>query len=103
MLFCCTFCNDGDFTSPDASGFIGQYAHGNEPSHHIAYMYSYIGEAWKTQERIRQIIDTMYSDKPDGYAGNEDAGQMSAWAVWSIMGLYPANPVTGEYVLEVLR
>ncbi|WP_411898579.1 GH92 family glycosyl hydrolase [Elizabethkingia bruuniana] len=88
----------GDFTSPDASGFIGQYAHGNEPSHHIAYMYSYIGEAWKTQERIRQIIDTMYSDKPDGYAGNEDAGQMSAWAVWSIMGLYPANPVTGEYV-----
>jgi putative alpha-1,2-mannosidase len=57
----------GDFTSPDASGFIRQYAHGNEPSHHIAYMYSYIGEAWKTQERIRQIIDTMYSDKPDGY------------------------------------
>jgi len=88
----------GENISPDASGFIGQYAHGNEPSHHIAYLYSYIGEAWKTQERIRQIVDSMYHDRPDGYAGNEDAGQMSAWAVWSIAGLYPANPASGEYV-----
>lgn len=88
----------GDNISPDASGFIGQYAHGNEPSHHIAYMYSYIGESWKTQERVRQITDSMYRDSPDGYAGNEDAGQMSAWAVWSIAGLYPANPASGEYV-----
>ncbi|MFD1768582.1 GH92 family glycosyl hydrolase [Sphingobacterium suaedae] len=88
----------GENQSPDASGFIGQYAHGNEPSHHIAYMYSYIGEAWKTQEKIRQIVDSMYHDRPDGYAGNEDAGQMSAWAVWSMMGLYPAAPVGGEYV-----
>jgi len=88
----------GENISPDASGFIGQYAHGNEPSHHIAYMYSYIGEAWKTQERIRQIVDSMYHDGPDGYAGNEDAGQMSAWAVWSIAGLYPVNPASGEYV-----
>lgn len=88
----------GENISPDASGFIGQYAHGNEPSHHIAYMYSYIGEAWKTQERVRQIVDSMYHDGPDGYAGNEDAGQMSAWAVWSIAGLYPANPAGGEYV-----
>ncbi|MBE8720061.1 GH92 family glycosyl hydrolase [Sphingobacterium pedocola] len=88
----------GENQSPDASGFIGQYAHGNEPSHHIAYMYSYIGEAWKTQEKIRQIVDSMYHDRPDGYAGNEDAGQMSAWAVWSMMGLYPASPVGGEYV-----
>jgi len=88
----------GENISPDASGFIGQYAHGNEPSHHIAYMYSYIGESWKTQERVRQIVDSMYHDRPDGYAGNEDAGQMSAWAVWSIAGLYPVNPASGEYV-----
>lgn len=88
----------GENQSPDASGFIGQYAHGNEPSHHIAYMYNYIGKPWKTQEKVRQIIDSMYHDRPDGYAGNEDAGQMSAWAVWSMMGLYPASPVGGEYV-----
>lgn len=88
----------GENQSPDASGFIGQYAHGNEPSHHIAYMYTYIGKAWKTQEKVRQIVDSMYHDRPDGYAGNEDAGQMSAWAVWSMMGLYPASPVGGEYV-----
>lgn len=88
----------GENQSPDASGFIGQYAHGNEPSHHIAYMYSYLGKPWKTQEKVRAIIDSMYHDKPDGYAGNEDAGQMSAWAVWSMMGLYPASPVNGEYV-----
>ncbi|MFC3196347.1 GH92 family glycosyl hydrolase [Parapedobacter deserti] len=88
----------GDNISPDASGFIGQYAHGNEPSHHIAYMYTYIGEPWKTQERVRQVVDSMYQDEPDGYAGNEDAGQMSAWAVWSIAGLYPVNPASGEYV-----
>lgn len=88
----------GENISPDASGFIGQYAHGNEPSHHIAYMYSYIGQAWKTQEKVRAILDSMYHDRPDGYAGNEDAGQMSAWAVWSMIGMYPASPVGGEYV-----
>jgi len=88
----------GENQSPDASGFIGQYAHGNEPSHHIAYMYTYIGKAWKTQEKVRQIVDSMYHARPDGLAGNEDAGQMSAWAVWSMMGLYPASPVGGEYV-----
>ena len=88
----------GENISPDASGFIGQYAHGNEPSHHIAYLYSYIGEPWKTQQLVRQIVDSMYHDQPDGYAGNEDAGQMSAWAVWSIAGLYPVNPASGEYV-----
>src|SRR5690606_38538290 len=69
-----------------------------EPSHHIAYMYSYLGKPWKTQEKVRAIIDSMYHERPDGYAGNEDAGQMSAWAVWSMMGLYPASPVNGEYV-----
>ncbi|GAA4781342.1 GH92 family glycosyl hydrolase [Olivibacter ginsenosidimutans] len=89
----------GGNTSPDVSGMIGQYAHGNEPSHHIAYMYDFIGEPWKTQQRVRQIVDSMYHDQPDGYAGNEDCGQMSAWAVWSIAGLYPANPASGEYVI----
>ncbi len=83
---------------PDVSGLIGQYAHGNEPSHHIAYMYSFVGQPWKTQERVRYILDSMYHDKPDGYAGNEDCGQMSAWAIWSMMGFYPANPASGEYV-----
>src|SRR5690606_6238240 len=89
----------GGNTSPDVSGMIGQYAHGNEPSHHIAYMYSLLGAPWKTQERVRQIVDSMYHDQPDGYAGNEDCGQMSAWAVWSIAGIYPANPASSEYVI----
>lgn len=88
----------GENTSPDASGFIGQYAQGNEPSHHIAYMYAFLGQHWKTEYRVRQILDTMYHTGPDGYPGNEDAGQMSAWAVWNILGLYPENPVGGEYV-----
>ncbi|WP_134090776.1 GH92 family glycosyl hydrolase [Olivibacter sp. XZL3] len=89
----------GGNTSPDVSGLIGQYAHGNEPSHHIAYMYSFLGEPWKTQHRVRQIVDSMYHDQPDGYSGNEDCGQMSAWAVWSIAGIYPANPASSEYVI----
>jgi predicted alpha-1,2-mannosidase len=83
---------------PDVSGLIGQYAHGNEPSHHIAYMYSFVGAPWKTQEKVRYITDSMYHAAPDGYAGNEDCGQMSAWAIWSMMGMYPANPASGEYV-----
>ena len=88
----------GASAPPDVSGLIGQYAHGNEPSHHIAYMYTFVGAAWKTQEKIRYIVDSMYHAAPDGYAGNEDCGQMSAWVVWSMMGLYPANPANGEYV-----
>jgi len=88
----------GEQAPPDVSGLIGQYAHGNEPSHHIAYMYSFVGEPWKTQKWVRTILDSMYHDQPDGYAGNEDCGQMSAWAVWSMTGFYPANPCGGEYV-----
>ena len=88
----------GESAPPDVSGLIGQYAHGNEPSHHIAYMYTFVGAPWKTQQKVRFIVDSMYHDAPDGYAGNEDCGQMSAWAVWSMMGLYPANPASGEYV-----
>ncbi len=82
----------------DISGLIGQYAHGNEPSHHIAYLYAYAGEQWKTAARVRQILDEFYTDKPDGLIGNEDCGQMSAWYVMSSMGLYPVSPSGGIYV-----
>jgi predicted alpha-1,2-mannosidase len=88
----------GKNASPDVSGMLGQYAHGNEPSHHIAYLYTFVGEAYKTQEKVRQIADSIYHSKPDGYAGNEDCGQMSAWLVWNTTGFYPANPASGQYV-----
>jgi predicted alpha-1,2-mannosidase len=83
---------------PDISGLIGQYAHGNEPSHHVAYLYAYAGQPWKTQARVRQIMDTLYSDQPDGLSGNEDCGQMSAWLLLSALGLYPVDPVSARYV-----
>ena len=80
-----------------STGMIGQYAHGNEPSHHVSYLYNNVGEHWKTQEMVRRIITTQYSTKPDGYCGNEDCGQMAAWLVFSSMGLYPVNPADGIY------
>ena len=83
----------------DIAGLIGQYAHGNEPSHHIAYLYNYIGKPWRTQERIRQIMDTLSSDKPDGLAGNDDVGQMSAWYIFSAMGFYPVAPGDLNYAI----
>lgn len=83
----------------DVTGLIGQYAHGNEPSHHVAYLYTYAGAPWKTQEKVRHILDTMYDDTPEGLAGNEDCGQMSAWYVLSALGFYPVDPVSGSYVL----
>ncbi len=89
----------GENASADISGLIGQYAHGNEPSHHIAYMYAYAGAPWKTQERVRMIMESQYTTQPDGLCGNEDCGQMSAWYVMSAMGLYPVNPAEGIYVL----
>lgn len=82
----------------DITGLIGQYAHGNEPSHHVAYLYNYAGQPWKSQRRIREILEKMYSAEPDGIVGNEDAGQMSAWYIMSSMGIYPVTPGTGEYV-----
>lgn len=88
----------GENKSPDVSGMVGQYAHGNEPSHHIAYLYNYAGSPWKTQQLVRTLADSMYHAAPDGYAGNEDCGQMSAWLVWSAVGMYPVNPASGEYV-----
>jgi predicted alpha-1,2-mannosidase len=85
----------------DVSGTIGQYVHGNEPSHHIAYLYNYSGQPWKTQEKVRQIMDGLYSDQPDGLAGNEDCGQMSAWYIFSAFGFYPVNPANGKYDLGI--
>ena len=89
---------EGKNASPDISGLIGQYAHGNEPSHHIAYMYDYAGTPWKTQERVRQILTTLYFDNFNGLSGNEDCGQMSAWYVLSSLGFYQENPADGNYV-----
>jgi len=88
----------GLFASPDISGLIGQYAHGNEPSHHIAYLYSYAGQQWKSAEKIRYIMENFYTDKPDGIIGNEDCGQMSAWYILSAIGMYQVNPSAGLYV-----
>jgi len=83
----------------DVTGLIGQYAHGNEPCHHVAYFYSLAGKQWRTEEIIRQIFDLFYKPKPDGLCGNDDCGQMSAWYIFSALGFYPVNPVSGEYVL----
>ncbi len=84
--------------SHDISGLIGQYAHGNEPSHHVTYLYTYAGKPWKTAEKVREVMDKFYTTRPDGLIGNEDAGQMSAWYVFSSLGFYPANPLSGEFV-----
>jgi predicted alpha-1,2-mannosidase len=89
----------GENASMDISGLIGQYAHGNEPSHHIAYLYNYAGEPWKTQEKVRQIMTELYNTGPDALAGNDDCGQMSAWYIFSALGFYPVNPAEGIYVL----
>lgn len=90
---------EGEEASPDISGFIGQYAHGNEPSHHIAYLYNYVGQPRKTQFYVNKILTELYKNTPDGLCGNEDCGQMSAWYVFSAMGFYPVNPVEAKYQL----
>jgi len=83
----------------DITGLIGQYAHGNEPSHHMAYLYNYANQPWKTQQRVREIMDKLYTDRPDGLCGNEDCGQMSAWYILSAMGFYPVTPGSDIYVI----
>jgi predicted alpha-1,2-mannosidase len=83
---------------PDIAGMVGQYAHGNEPSHHVAYLYAYTGAHHKTQARVRMLLETMYRAAPDGLAGNEDVGQMSAWYVLGALGLYAVDPVSAHYV-----
>uniref|UniRef100_UPI00272E0302 glycoside hydrolase family 92 protein n=1 Tax=Paramuribaculum intestinale TaxID=2094151 RepID=UPI00272E0302 len=86
-------------TQADVTGLIGQYAHGNEPSHHVTYLYALAGRPWRTQELIRQIVDTQYRPEPDGLSGNDDCGQMSAWYMFSCMGFYPVDPVSATYVI----
>lgn len=83
----------------DITGLIGWYAHGNEPSHHVAYLYAYAGQPWRTQARLKHIMDTQYADRPDGLAGNDDLGQMSAWYLFTALGFYPVAPGSGEYVI----
>lgn len=88
----------GENASPDISGLIGQYAHGNEPSHHVIYMYPYVGQPWKTADKVREVLTVMYNDEPAGLSGNEDVGQMSAWYILSAMGFYQVEPAGGKYI-----
>ncbi|TAJ15231.1 glycoside hydrolase family 92 protein [Marinilabiliaceae bacterium JC017] len=83
----------------DITGLIGQYAQGNEPSHHVAYLYNYVGAPWKTQKKVTLIRDSLYKSGPDGLCGNEDCGQMSSWYIFSAMGFYPVNPGDGQYII----
>ena len=91
--------NLGENAPPDISGLIGQYAHGNEPSHHILYLYNYVGQPWKGAKLIRQTMSQLYSNQVDGLSGNEDVGQMSAWYILSAMGLYQVEPAGGKYII----
>lgn len=83
----------------DIAGMIGQYIHGNEPSHHLAYLYNYAGQPWRTQERLKQIVESQYKPAPDGLVGNDDLGQMSAWLLFTALGFYPVAPASNEYVI----
>ena len=80
-------------------GLIGNYVHGNEPSHHVPYLYNWTSQPWKTQDRVRQICETMYRNAPDGLCGNDDCGQMSAWYIFSVLGFYPVCPGTTQYAI----
>ena len=82
----------------DMTGLVGQYAHGNEPSHNMTWLYNFLGKPSKSQILVRRMLDEMYSPTPEGISGNEDCGQMSAWYVLSSLGIYPVCPGTGEYV-----
>ncbi|MEO7716124.1 MAG: GH92 family glycosyl hydrolase [Capsulimonas sp.] len=84
---------------PDITGRIGQFAHGDEQCHHVSYLYDYAGAPWKTQERVREVMNKFYDDTPAGQCGNDDCGQMSAWYVFSAMGFYPVNPASGVYMI----
>ncbi|MBN2172770.1 MAG: glycoside hydrolase family 92 protein, partial [Bacteroidales bacterium] len=88
----------GEQASADITGLIGMYAHGNEPSHHIAYLYAFAGQQWKTAQKVRYIMEQFYTSDMDGLIGNEDCGQMSAWYVMSSLGFYPVHPANGVYV-----
>ncbi|MCC8147037.1 MAG: GH92 family glycosyl hydrolase [Bacteroidales bacterium] len=88
----------GENASPDISGLIGQYAHGNEPSHHVIYMYPYVGQPEKTAEKVREVLTDLYFDDPNGLSGNEDVGQMSSWYILSALGFYQVEPAGGKYI-----
>jgi predicted alpha-1,2-mannosidase len=90
------FAHNEDITR---EGIIGTYVHGNEPAHHVAYLYNYAGKAWKTQERVRMILENQYKPTPDGLRGNDDCGQMSAWYIYSALGFYPVSPGSNEYAI----
>lgn len=96
-LFTVSSVVEGAESSPDISGLIGQYAHGNEPSHHITYFYTMLGQPWKTADRVREVLSTLYKAEPNGISGNEDAGQMSSWYVLSSLGFYQVEPAGGKY------
>ena len=96
-LFTVSSVVEGGETSPDISGLIGQYAHGNEPSHHILYLYTMLGQPWETADKVREVLTTLYHAAPDGLSGNEDVGQMSAWYILSSLGMYEAEPAGGRY------
>jgi predicted alpha-1,2-mannosidase len=83
----------------DITGLIGWYAHGNEPSHHVAYLYAAAGQPWRTQERLGKIMASQYAARPDGLSGNDDLGQMSAWYVFTALGFYPVAPASNEYII----
>ncbi len=84
---------------PDVTGVIGMYSQGNEPDHHVAYLYNYAGQPWKTQTRVRQVANSLYTNTPAGICGNDDCGQISAWYVFTALGFYPVDPASGIYVL----
>ena len=96
-LFIVSSVLEGDKVSPDISGLIGQYAHGNEPSHHILYFYTMAGQPWKTADKVREVLSTLYSSRPDGLSGNEDVGQMSAWYILSSLGFFQVEPGSDRY------
>lgn len=93
----------GDQASPDISGLIGMYAQGNEPEHHVPYLFAFAGQQWKTAEKVHQICATLFTNKPDGLCGNDDCGQMSAWYVLSSIGFYQVNPADGVFVFSTPR
>ena len=100
-LFIVSSVIEGEEVSPDISGLIGQYAHGNEPSHHILYFYTMAGQPWKTADKVREVLTTLYTSHPDGLSGNEDVGQMSAWYILSSLGFYQVEPGTDRYWLGI--
>jgi predicted alpha-1,2-mannosidase len=98
-LFLTSSAIDGNNSSADISGLIGQYAHGNEPSHHIVYLYNYVGQSWKTQELTDKILNSLYFNDANGLSGNEDCGQMSAWFILSSLGIYQMSPGDPTFTL----